>query len=83
MSPRLIPLIELDCLHSAGFPPARLRRVDTLGNLAVGVLYGVGHSDRLLNRLLDAPQVEAFRWDIAAVEEYACDAMRLDTCGND
>ena len=64
MSPRLVPLIELDCLHSSGFR----QRVDTLGNLAVGVLYGVGHSDRLLNGPLDALQVEAFRWGIAAIE---------------
>jgi hypothetical protein len=34
----------------------------------VGVLYGVGHSDRLLNGPLDALQVEAFRWGIAAIE---------------
>jgi hypothetical protein len=50
---------------------------------AVGVLFGIGHSDRMLNRLLDAAQIEGVGWGIAAVEENACDAMRLDGCGDD
>jgi hypothetical protein len=49
----------------------------------VHVLYGVRHRDRLLNGLLDAPQIDGFWWSIAAVQEYPRDAMRLDACGND
>jgi hypothetical protein len=49
----------------------------------VQILYGVRHRDRLLNSPLDAPQIDGLRWGIAAVQEYACDAMRLDACGND
>jgi len=59
------------------------RRQGRLDNFDVPVLHGVCHRDRLLNSPLDAPQIDGFRWGIAAVQEYPCDAMWLDACGND
>jgi hypothetical protein len=59
------------------------KRHGALGKFAEHVLYGISHRDRLLNGTLDARQIEGFRWGVAAVQKYACDAMRLDACAND
>ena len=59
------------------------RRHGRLDNFDAPVLHGVCHRDGLLNSLLDAPQIDGFWWSTAAIQEYPCDAMRLDACGND
>jgi hypothetical protein len=70
------------CRPQPGYADWR-REYAGLDNFAEHVLYGVRHCDRLLNSPLDGPEIDEFRWGIAAVQEYACDAMWLDACGND